>query len=500
MIKQGDCKTELRKIESNSIDLIYLDPPFFTQKKQSQKTRDNSKEYTFDDSWESVESYRSYIEERLIECSRVLKKTGSIFLHCDRSASHHLRISLDNVFGANNFQSEIIWTYKRWSNAKKGLLNSHQAIYFYSKTADFKFNHIFEDYSPTTNIDQIFQKRMRDANGKTKYKPNAVGGYELIQDKKGVPLSDVWDIPYLNPKANERVGYPTQKPILLLEKVIQLVTDEGDIVLDIGANDGTLLSFYPKNCMKVGCEPATNLAEELKKNADVSINDFWDYSKYEQIFGDKKAKIITAIGMFYDMDDPNQFVRDVRKALAPDGVFIAQMMTLKNMVDQNDVGNICHEHLEYYSYKSLRYLFQNNGLEITKIEENDINGGSYRIFARHIRCGSIRHDEPKIDFNKFVDRVKKNKDLTREFIKSKVFEGKKVYWFGASTKSNTLLQYYGLSPSEITAIAEINPKKFGLYTVGTGIPIVSEEEAIKKVQRKMAMKMQEMGGLDNLLK
>ena len=241
MIKQGDCKTELRKIESNSIDLIYLDPPFFTQKKQSQKTRDNSKEYTFDDSWESVESYRSYIEERLIECSRVLKKTGSIFLHCDRSASHHLRISLDNVFGANNFQSEIIWTYKRWSNAKKGLLNSHQAIYFYSKTADFKFNHIFEDYSPTTNIDQIFQKRMRDANGKTKYKPNAVGGYELIQDKKGVPLSDVWDIPYLNPKANERVGYPTQKPILLLEKVIQLVTDEGDIVLDPFCGSGTTL-------------------------------------------------------------------------------------------------------------------------------------------------------------------------------------------------------------------------------------------------------------------
>ncbi|MFH1960706.1 MAG: site-specific DNA-methyltransferase, partial [Patescibacteria group bacterium] len=145
------------------------------------------------------------------------------------------------VFGANNFQSEIVWIYKRWSNAKKGLLNAHQVIYFYSKTADFKFNHIFEDYSPTTNIDQIFQKRTRDANGKTKYKTNAVGGYELIQDKKGVPLSDVWDIPYLNPKANERVGYPTQKPIVLLEKVIQLVTDEGDMVLDPFCGSGTTL-------------------------------------------------------------------------------------------------------------------------------------------------------------------------------------------------------------------------------------------------------------------
>ncbi len=241
MIKKGDCKTELKKIESNSVDLVYLDPPFFTQKKQSQKTRDNSKEYTFNDSWESIESYKTYIEERLFGCKRVLKNTGSIFLHCDRSASHHLRIALDNVFGANNFQSEIVWIYKRWSNAKKGLLNAHQVIYFYSKTADFKFNHIFEDYSPTTNIDQIFQKRTRDANGKTKYKTNAVGGYELIQDKKGVPLSDVWDIPYLNPKANERVGYPTQKPIVLLEKVIQLVTDEGDMVLDPFCGSGTTL-------------------------------------------------------------------------------------------------------------------------------------------------------------------------------------------------------------------------------------------------------------------
>lgn len=241
MIKQGDCKTELKKIESDSIDLIYLDPPFFTQKKQSQKTRDNSREYTFNDSWESIESYKSYIEERLFECNRILRSTGSIFLHCDRSASHYLRIALDNIFGVNNFQSEIIWTYKRWSNAKKGLLNSHQVIYFYSKTADFKFNRIFKDYSPTTNIDQIFQKRMRDTNGKTKYKTNTDGGYELIQDKKGVPLSDVWDIPYLNPKANERIGYPTQKPILLLEKIIQLVTNEGDIVLDPFCGSGTTL-------------------------------------------------------------------------------------------------------------------------------------------------------------------------------------------------------------------------------------------------------------------
>lgn len=241
MILQGDCKSELKKIDDESVDLIYLDPPFFTQKKQSLKTRDNSKEYAFDDTWESMTDYKGYIQDRLTECKRVLKKTGSIFLHCDRSASHYLRIALDEIFGAENFQSEIVWSYKRWSNAKKGLLNSHQIIFFYSKTGNFKFNSIYEGYSATTNVDQIFQKRVRDENGKTKYKDNGNGDFELVAEKKGVPLSDVWEIPYLNPKAKERVGYPTQKPIILLERIIEIASDEGDIVLDPFCGSGTTL-------------------------------------------------------------------------------------------------------------------------------------------------------------------------------------------------------------------------------------------------------------------
>ena len=240
MLIHGDCKTELQKIEQSSIDLIYLDPPFFTQKKQTLKNKDN-KEYSFEDSWNNINTYKNYIQERLEECRKVLKNTGSIFLHCDRSASHYLRIALDEVFGVNNFQSEIIWSYKRWSNAKKGLLNAHQVIFFYSKTKDFKFNPVYTDYSPTTNLDQIFQKRVRDRNGKTIYKTSKNGDTELIKEKKGVPLSDVWEIPYLNPKAKERVGYPTQKPILLLERIIELVTNEGDTVLDPFCGSGTTL-------------------------------------------------------------------------------------------------------------------------------------------------------------------------------------------------------------------------------------------------------------------
>lgn len=241
MLIHGDSIHELEKIDACSIDLIYLDPPFFTQKTQKLKTRDNSKEYSFEDTWETISEYKNYIQERLKKCRTVLKDTGSIFLHCDRSASHYLRIALDEVFGAENFQSEIVWSYKRWSNAKKGLLNAHQVIFFYSKTTDFKFNPIYTDYSPTTNLDQIFQKRVRDENGKTVYKTSENGDAELMEEKKGVPLSDVWEIPYLNPKAKERVGYPTQKPILLLERIIELVTDEGDVVLDPFCGSGTTL-------------------------------------------------------------------------------------------------------------------------------------------------------------------------------------------------------------------------------------------------------------------
>ncbi len=241
MLLHGDCLKELQRVDTGSISLVYLDPPFFTQKKHSLKSRDNASAYSFDDTWENISSYKDSIQQRLVECRRVLKDSGSIFLHCDRTASHHLRAALDEVFGDRNFQSEIIWSYKRWSNAKNGLLNSHQVIFFYSKTREFKFNKTFEAYSPTTNIDQIFQKRERDKNGKTRYKAGGNGDPELVDEKFGVPLSDVWEIPYLNPKANERVGYPTQKPINLLERIVQLVTDRGDIVLDPYCGSGTTL-------------------------------------------------------------------------------------------------------------------------------------------------------------------------------------------------------------------------------------------------------------------
>ena len=240
MLIQDDCINLLKYIKRKSVDLIYLDPPFFTQKKQKLKTRNNMKEYYFEDLWQSIFEYQSFIKKRLIVCRDVLKNTGSIFLHCDKAASHYLRVALDEVFGYKSFQSEIVWSYKRWSNTKKGLLNSHQIIFFYSKTQNFKFHHIYQDYSLTTNLDQIFQKRSRNEHGKTIYSKNG-SKYILLEKKKGVPLNDVWEIPYLNPKANERVGYPTQKPILLLDQIIKLASDEGDVVLDPFCGSGTTL-------------------------------------------------------------------------------------------------------------------------------------------------------------------------------------------------------------------------------------------------------------------
>lgn len=239
IIYNGNCVEKLKEIEDNKVDLIYFDPPFFTQRKHSLKNKDNTKTYEFDDKYGSIEEYLSLIQSVLKQSKRILKSTGSVFLHCDKTASHNIRCIMDKVFGRENFQSEIIWSYKRWSNAKKGLLNAHQVIFFYSKTQDFKFNTLYTDYSVTTNLDQILQDRQRDANGKSVYKKDKKGNVVLGKEKKGVPLSDVWEIPYLNPKAKERTGYPTQKPVLLLNQILNIVTDEGDLVLDPFCGSGT---------------------------------------------------------------------------------------------------------------------------------------------------------------------------------------------------------------------------------------------------------------------
>jgi len=236
---EGDCLEQMRLIERESIDIIYLDPPFFTEKTHKLTNRERTKEFSFDDIWGSHKGYADFLKERISLMHSLLNDTGSIFVHCDKNGEHIVRAILDQIFGVNNFQSEIIWTYKRWSNSKKGLLANHQNIYFYSKTKNFKFNTIYTAYSETTNLDQILQRRTRDEHNKSVYELDDNGEFVHGDKKKGVPLSDVWEIPYLNPKAKERVGYPTQKPLLLLERIIKLTSKPGDVVLDPFCGSGT---------------------------------------------------------------------------------------------------------------------------------------------------------------------------------------------------------------------------------------------------------------------
>ncbi len=240
-LRQGDCRTVLPALEAGSVRLVYLDPPFFTQKVHRLGTRDRRREYAFSDLWSGHEEYAAFLHECLAELWRVLSPDGSLFFHCDRRSAHIARAALDRVFGAHQFRSEIIWMYRRWSNGSRALLPSHQTLYLYGKGDTYVFNPVYVDYSPATNVDQILQRRARDAHGKAVYARDASGGVVAAGVKKGVPLGDVWDIPYLNPKARERVGYPTQKPILLLERIIRLASEPGDLVLDPCCGSGTTL-------------------------------------------------------------------------------------------------------------------------------------------------------------------------------------------------------------------------------------------------------------------
>lgn len=278
---------------------------------------------------------------------------------------------------------------------------------------------------------------------------------------------------------------------------------EGNVFVDIGCNDGTLFRFVDKNIIRIGFDP-NDFKKESIKHADVIINNYFNAKEYQKTkHGHKKAKVITSIAMFYDLEDPSSFVNDVRKTLDKDGLWIIQMSYLPLMLKQLAFDNICHEHLEYYSLESLRYLLTRHGLEIVDCELNDINGGSFRIYIRHenadpatfasapyrdvarMRVNSILAYEKSLhlqkkkiymDFWKDINSLKKQ---TVDFIKKEKKKGKIIWGYGASTKGNTLLQWFGLDNTLIDGIAERSEAKYGLKTAGTNIPILSEADMRK---------------------
>ena len=244
---------------------------------------------------------------------------------------------------------------------------------------------------------------------------------------------------------------------------------DGDTIIDVGANDGTLLSYIPPIFNRVGIEPAINLTDSLRQWCDDWVVDFWQ--GYHT-----KAKVITAIGMFYDMEMPIKFLMDIKKTLKEDGVFITELMTAATMQDSNDIGTLCHEHLMHFTWTTFKDLFKRCGLEIFKIELNPQteDGKGYRIFARHWKEGHVDFEEPVLDLKTFYDRVCENRDKLVSFIKEKKKEGKKVYIYGASTKGNVLIQFYNLGPNEIDGAIDKDPDKIGKFML-TGIPIVDEQ-------------------------
>lgn len=279
---------------------------------------------------------------------------------------------------------------------------------------------------------------------------------------------------------------------------------EGDAVLDIGSNDGTLLAAYPpEGLFKIGFDPSRNLAEYSMKVADKVVVDFFNADSYFETpeLRDRRPKAVTTIAMFYDLEDPNAFVADIKSVMHEDGVWVVQMSYLPLMLSQNAFDNICHEHLEYYSLQSLEALLDRHDFEVVDMQLNDVNGGSLRVYIRNrganedafgdatyrglaqerVRAFRQREDEMRLGdletYQEFAQRVERVKADVVGFVQQQVAAGRKVYVYGASTKGNTLLQYFGLDSTLITAAAERNPGKWGKVTVGSRIPIVSEEDA-----------------------
>jgi SAM-dependent methyltransferase len=288
-----------------------------------------------------------------------------------------------------------------------------------------------------------------------------------------------------------------------IKKVQRLEKD--DLWLDIACNDGTLLSYVGQHINKLGIDPAEDsFSVESRLVSDDIVQDYFTLESFNRSkFKSKKAKVITCIAMFYDLDEPIDFLNDVKEVLDDDGLFVIQMSYTPLMIKQLAFDNICHEHVYYWSLNSLEKLMIEAGLKIVDCQLNDVNGGSFRVYIKKedsditkfatrpyrdvcdVRIESIRQweqtqnlDSTKtwLDFYQGIEDLKKQ---TVDFIKEEKLKGKTICGYGASTKGNTLLQYFGLDNTLIDAIAERSPYKFGHKTIGTNIPILSEDDVRK---------------------
>jgi hypothetical protein len=265
----------------------------------------------------------------------------------------------------------------------------------------------------------------------------------------------------------------------------------GDIVLDIGSNDGTSLGFYPAQNRRLGMDPS---AEKFRKYYQPGVDlvvDFFSAKNFQKLHGTAKAKIVSSIAMFYDLESPPAFVEQVRDVLAPDGIWHLEQSYLPLMLKVNAYDTVCHEHLEYYALRQIKWLTDQFGLKIIDVQLNDINGGSFAVTVAHKNgpyaeatetIARFLHEEDQLGlqglevFKAFRSRV----DAHREHLPARLAEikqrGQLALGYGASTKGNVVLQFCNITPELLPAILEVNPDKFGCHTPGTKIPIISETE------------------------
>lgn len=256
----------------------------------------------------------------------------------------------------------------------------------------------------------------------------------------------------------------------------------GDAVVDIGANDGTLLRMFPESTVRVAYEPAANLQHALRATGGVTVAGgfFPTVIRDEPVGMAGGAKIITSIACFYDADDPAMFVRGIKKWLAEDGIWINQLAYLPKTLEMNNFGDVCHEHLTYWTVTAFNNLLKQHGLVLLNWSFNDVNGGSVRFIVGHDKGQADLAQDWADNFGllalkKFGQRVHINRTEIRDFLHRAHRDGKTVLGYAAATKMNTALQYWGIGPDLLPAIADRNPDKHGKYTP-TGQVIISEEE------------------------
>lgn len=275
-------------------------------------------------------------------------------------------------------------------------------------------------------------------------------------------------------------------------RILSLVDlSDNSIVLDIGSNDGTTLAAYPgAQCIRVGMDPTAAKFRQYYPADAVVIADFFSGPRFSQEFPGRKARVVTSFSMFYDLEKPLDFMREVASILDSRGIWVFEQSYMPLMLERNSYDTACHEHLEYYALKQIEWMTRHAGLKIIDIEFNDVNGGSFSVTAAldnapyetYPQLPKLLKDEAYLDdlatYHAFEERVIASRIQLKAFVDEAQRAGKRVACLGASTKGNVLLQYCGFSEENIEAIGEVNPDKFGAFSPGSLLPIVDEAQLL----------------------